>query len=189
MKLRNVAFGIICLGLACPTAALALYKPSRVLWPDLFDVHCVSDSICIDDMTRLAEAEALRAEAVTFVNENVGKIENTPRIVFCSTQSCSDNFGQFHAAAYNVGTFGVVIRIKGWRKHFVRHELIHHLQNEKLGSIRNFLFKPTWFLEGMAYSLSQDPRRPIPDEVLEEYRRKFERWNDGSDIWEHARQL
>jgi len=189
MKLRNFVFGLILFGLVCPTAALAFYKPSRVLWPELFKVQCLSGSICIDDTTKLTEAEALRVDAVRYVNDNVGKIANIPRFIFCSTQSCSDTFGQYHAAAYNVGTVGVVIRIKGWEKHYVRHELIHHLQNERLGSIRAFLFKPTWFLEGMAYSLSQDPRRPIPNKTLEGFRQKFEQWNDGSDIWNRARQL
>lgn len=174
---------------AFPSAALAFYKPTRVLLPQLFGVECPSENICIDDLTRLEAAEQLRAEAVDFVNSNVGRISRVPRFIFCNTQTCADKFGQYHAAAYNVGTVGIVIRTKGWRKHFVRHELIHHLQNERFGSINAFLFKPKWFLEGMAYSLSGDPRRPIPNDELEGYRTEFERWHDGSDIWTRAMHL
>lgn len=185
---KILAFLIVVLVIA-PSAALAFYKPVRVLMPSLFGVECVSENICIDDRSKLREAQALRAEAIGFVTQNVGAILQLPRFIFCSTKICADAFGQYHAAAYNVATHGIVIRTLGWEKHFVRHELIHHLQNEKLGSINAFLFLPNWFLEGMAYSMSEDPRRPIPNESLEQYRHKFERWHDGSDIWERAKEL
>ncbi len=155
----------------------------------MFGVSCPTASICIDDLSKLKQAEELRNEAIDFVNRNVGIVSKPPRFIFCHTLQCSDAFGQYHAAAYHVGTFGIVIRIKGWEQHFVRHELIHHLQSERLGSLNVFLNKPTWFVEGMAYSMSGDPRRPIPNKVLESYRWDFESWYDGSDIWTRAKQL
>lgn len=189
MKLQRSLLVLVVVLLASPGAAMAFYKPTRVLLPQLFGLECPTEKICIDDLTKLEAAEQLRAEAVDFVNDHVGQIHRVPRFVFCHTQVCADKFGQYHAAAYNVGTVGIVIRTKGWKKHYVRHELIHHLQNERLGSINAFLFKPEWFLEGMAYSLSADPRRPIPNDQLESYRTEFERWNDGSDIWIRAKAL
>jgi len=189
MKYRKYIYGFLLAAFIFPSSALAFYKPTRVLLPQLFGVECLTKQICIDDRAQLAEAEALRAEAIDFVTEKVGRISQVPRFIFCSTAACANRFGQYRTAAYNVGTFGIVIRTKGWKKHFVRHELIHHLQNERLGSINAFLFKPKWFLEGMAYSLSQDPRRPIPAAQLEKYRRDFEHWHDGSDIWKRAEQL
>jgi hypothetical protein len=172
-----------------PGSALAFYKPTRVVLPHLFGVTCPTEYICIDNAAKLAEAEALRTEAIDFVTKNVGHISQVPRFIFCSTAVCANRFGQFHAAAYNVGTFGIVIRTKGWEKHYIRHELIHHLKNERIGSVNAYFFKPKWFVEGMAYSLSKDPRRPIPNAELEKYRRDFERWNDGSDIWKRAEHL
>ncbi|MEN0088718.1 MAG: hypothetical protein AAF737_09830 [Pseudomonadota bacterium] len=79
-------------------------------------------------------------------------------------------------AAYNVGTHGIVIKPKGWASHFVRHELIHHLQNERLGIVRGAFLTPVWFREGMAYSMSLDPRRPIPAPIIEAWRARFESW-------------
>lgn len=189
MTFKRMTIALLVLIIGFPTAALAIYKPTRVLVPQFFGVKCLSQEICIDDPSKLEQAKALRDEAFKFVTENVGEIESPPRVIFCSTRECADSFGQFHAAAYNVATVGIVIRTKGWEKHFVRHELIHHLQNERLGSINAFLNKPTWFTEGMAYSLSKDPRRPIPNELLESYRSEFESWHDGSNIWARAAML
>src|SRR5205814_1105649 len=98
-----------------------------------------------------------------------------PRAVFCSTKACSESFGFTSQNAYTVATVGVVISNRGWKPYFVRHELIHHLQNERLGSLRTWLLKPVWFREGMAYSLSRDPRRPLPG-PLQGYRSEFETW-------------
>jgi hypothetical protein len=63
----------------------------------------------------------------------------------------------------------------GWAPYYVRHELIHHVQNERLGSLRTWLFKPAWFVEGMAYSISEDPRSPLPAR-FEVYRSQFDAW-------------
>ncbi len=112
-------------------------------------------------------------------------------MIFCSGRACSKSFGFTYDGAYNVGTFGLAISYRGWHPYFVRHELIHHLQNERLGSLNAWLFKPNWFKEGMAYSLSQDPRRPLP-EALESYRTTYEAWAKGialQDIWAEAEHL
>jgi hypothetical protein len=111
--------------------------------------------------------------------------------VFCSTPACSKKFGFTRQNAYTVATVSFVISDRGWRPYFVRHELIHHLQNEHLGSLRAWLFKPAWFREGMAYSLSQDPRNPLP-EPLQGYRSRFEVWLEevGTDkLWVEAELL
>jgi hypothetical protein len=59
--------------------------------------------------------------------------------------------------------------------HFVRHEMIHHLQKERLGLLKSWLVTPQWFTEGMAYALSNDPR-PTLAEPWQGYRSRFEAW-------------
>ena len=112
-------------------------------------------------------------------------------MIFCATQECSRSFGFTSNGAYNVATVGVVVSHRGWHSYFVRHELIHHLQNERLGSLNAWLLKPNWFKEGMAYSLSKDPRAPLP-EPLQGYRAQFESWFKlvGADhLWAEAARL
>jgi hypothetical protein len=186
--LRNLLF--VLAAFALPVAAWALVKPVRVLAPELEGLTCV-ERVCVDDPLRRAEALALYRVALGFVRTSVGALEAPPRAVFCSTAACSKDFGFTRVHAYTVGTFGIVIGDRAWRPFYVRHELIHHLQNERLGSLRTWLFKPTWFREGMAYSLSQDPRKPLP-QPLEGYRAHFDAWLKDvglAKLWVEAERL
>jgi len=169
---RRLIFGAMLF--IVPFAAWALVKPLRVLAPQLEGLTC-DEWVCIDDTSRRAEATRLYREAVNSVQASVGTLHAIPRAVFCATPACSDKFGFTAALAYAVGTFAVVISHRGWRPYLIRHELIHHLQNERLGWLRARLLKPEWWREGMAYSLSRDPRRPLP-QPLEGYRAQFEAW-------------
>lgn len=187
---------ILMLLLSLPVVTWALIKPVRVISPELVGLTCTDNLVCIDDLNRLEEAKKLYKEAISFVQAEVGQIDSLPKAIFCASKQCSSQFGLYkgsygHAGAYNVGTFGLVISYRGWHSYYVRHELIHHLQNERLGSINAWFFKPDWFKEGMAYSLSKDPRHPLPKK-LEEYREKYDTWAKGqdmSDIWKAAQKL
>ena len=171
-------------------ATWAAFKPIRALAPQWAGTTC-EGAICIDDPARLDEARALYRDALAFVDTRVGRIQAPPRMVFCATAACSQRFGFRANAAYTVGTSGIVISHRGWAPFFVRHELIHHLQNERLGTIRAGFFKPAWWREGMAYSLSLDPRRPLPA-PLEGLRATYETWaahQHGLDPWQAAASL
>lgn len=176
--------------LALPVAAWAFVKPVRVLAPQLAGLTC-HGRVCVDDLSRLSEATGLYESAAQYIRDNVGVFQAEPRAVFCSTKACSESFGFTSMLAYTVATFGVVISDRGWRPYLVRHELIHHLQNEHLGSLRMRLLKPLWFREGMAYALSEDPRKPLPA-PLQGYRSEFETWLervDRSQLWSEAEHL
>lgn len=173
-----------------PLAAWALVKPVRVVAPSLAGVTCLSHSLCLDEQTRQDEALQLYADALAFVAGHVGDIRKPPRFVFCSTPVCAQSFGLGERAAVTVSTFGTVISPRGWAPHFVRHEMIHHLQAERLGTL-TLLRKPTWFVEGMAYALSDDPREPLA-EPFEGHRRQFLRWWSALDpqrVWQEAKRL
>lgn len=181
---------IVCL-LASPTIAWAMFKPIRVLAPEWAgDISCVNASICIDDASRYREASILYAESLRFVTSAVGPFQHNPRVVFCSTEDCFQSFGFMKASASTVGDFGIVISPRGWTPYYVRHEMIHHLQAEQLGTLTLWL-GPEWFIEGMAYSLSNDPRQLL-SEPWQQYRTKFEDWYQkvGKErLWEEARKL
>ena len=185
--LKKAALGLV---LLLPLAAWAFVKPVRVIAPQLEGLAC-EGRVCVDDPTRRLEAVVLYRDAVEYVEKSIGTLQTEPRAVFCSTAACSERFGFKRQNAYNVGTFAIVISHRGWRPHYVRHELIHHLQSEHLGSVRNWLLKPAWFREGMAYSLSGDPRRPLV-EPLEGHRVAFEAWFREvglANLWAEAEKL
>lgn len=180
----------VLLTLIVPLAAWAFAKPLRVLAPELEGLTCEA-RICIDDPARRAEAVALYLNAVRSVETSLGPLQTHPLAIFCSARACAEDFGLKGQNAYTFGSYAIVIGDRGWRPYFVRHELIHQVQNQRVGSLRMWLFKPTWFREGMAYSLSGDPRHPLP-EPLEGYRAKFDAWYRGvgrERLWAQADRL
>lgn len=167
-RLALILFAIV------PALAWAIVRPVRVVVPEWGGVSCASAAVCVDDPSKATQASALYAEAVAFVGEKVSPVSGTPRVTFCATQACADYFGLGARSAVTVATFGTVIGPRAWKPHYVRHELIHYLQARELGAPR-LLFKPSWFVEGMAYGLSEDPRTPLA-EPFEGYRREFFAW-------------
>ncbi len=177
--------------LLSPAAAWALYKPMRVLAPQFVaGVSCVSTTICLEDTARYDEAKCLYGNALEFVGTSVAAVEKPPRVIFCSSEDCFQAFGFNRSTARTVGISGIVISPRGWNQYYLRHEMIHHLQAERMGVYRQWR-SPDWFKEGMAYSLSQDPRADL-GEPLQHYRSKFEEWYRSTDkerLWETARNL
>ncbi len=173
-----------------PITAWMVVKPVRVIAPEMAGISCPSSSICLDDPSKYQEASTLYQDALAFVSDSIAPIKNAPRIVFCSSNACAQSFGLGARTAVTLGTFGIIIGPKAWASYYVRHEMIHHLQGERIGVI-TMLRKPAWFIEGMAYSLSQDPRLPLA-EPFENYRTRFNEWfavTSRKNIWDEVGKL
>lgn len=189
MKRTHVALAIAGLLVALPIAAYAFVKPLRVVAPALLPgVSCPRADICIDDPAKLGAAQRLYDDGAARAAAAVGAFRQAPRVVFCSTRACADQFGLGERAALTLGNFGVVVAPRGWQTFFVAHELIHHRQAEVLGNVA-VATKPRWLIEGMAYSLSGDPRRPLK-EPFEAWRARFDAWHatlGAQPLWDDAR--
>ena len=179
---------------ACATAgflsAWVFYKPTRVLAPTLNGVACISKTVCTDDPSRYDQAVKLYDEAFEFVSRSVGSMERKPRAIFCTSQDCYRSFGFTRTAANTVGVSGIVIGPRGWKDYYLRHEMIHHLQAERMGVLQQWLI-PNWLTEGMAYVLSEDPRQDL-GEPLQEYRRQFREWYRSVEperLWQEVADL
>lgn len=172
-----------------PFAAAAFAKPVWLVQP-IAGVSCIRDVLCTDDTTRLNEAEQLYDESFTFVAASVAPLEKRPLVVFCASEECYGSFGFRNASAKSIGSFCIVISPRGWKPYYLRHEMIHRLQAQQLGAMRMY-FEPEWFVEGMAYSLSEDPRPEIA-EPFQTFRSKFDAWYQGvgkDKIWVEAKRL
>ena len=182
-----ILFGLI----ITPAVVWAAFKPVRVLAPELVSgITCKSEVICLDDVSRYPEAIKLYDEAVEFVVSTVGKIEKKPRVIFCSSQPCFKSFGFNKASAQTIGKSGIVISPKGWKYYYLRHEIIHYLQAEKMGVISQWR-SPDWYIEGMAYLLSEDPREKL-SKSHQEYREMFSKWYEtvgNKRLWKAPHEL
>src|SRR5882724_3100355 len=176
------------LALLLPVAALAIPNPLRALFPEMFGFICDSNRLCVDDAQHLASARALALPALSEVTKRLGEYESQPTIIFCMSEECYNVFGHRRSTSVAFGGKAVLIGPRGWLPQYVRHELIHIAQYQKLGTARAWR-APRWLIEGMAYSLGGDPRRPLPGE-LEAWRAEFERWYGGEQreaLWAKAR--
>lgn len=177
--------------LAVPVAVWAFFKPVRVLAPEWAGVACASEFICIDDPSRYAQALALYESAIQFVGASVGEIRHKPLVIFCATEVCAQSFGLGKRSAAIIATFGIVLGPRAWEPHYMRHEMIHHLQRERLGNLKAWISTPEWFIEGMAYSLGEDPRLVLT-EPWQQYRVHFETWYQRvgkEQLWTEAAKL
>ena len=72
---KALLFGAMAI-LALLLVACVFYKPLRVGTPETFGLTCVTDTLCVEDMSTVAEATELRDDALRFVAENVGLIDD-----------------------------------------------------------------------------------------------------------------
>lgn len=188
MKRRYHAIAAAGLAIALP---FAFVKPLRVVAPALVPgVTCPRQDICIDDPAKLDGAQQLYRDGYAHAEAAVGHFRDTPRVVFCATPACADAFGLGRRAAEAVGNVGVVVAPRGWRSFYLAHELIHFRQAEVLGNVA-VATRPRWLIEGMAYSLSGDPRHSL-GEPLESWRAQFDAWHaslGARDLWDAARDV
>lgn len=161
--------------LALPITAFAFYKPIRLLIPEAFGVSCNAHHVCVDDASQLAAAVSLLNDSRGYLEAQWGLSIGEPEIIFCSSEKCQATFGLGKKAGFTLGSFGIAIAPRGWKQYYVAHELIHHWQAENFGSFALLKGEP-WLIEGMAYSLSNDPRKEL-HEPFESYRQRFNDWH------------
>lgn len=191
MKLKRMILISLATVLTLPIAALAFVKPLRVVAPSLIPgVACPLPNVCTDSVAQLGDAQQLYKEGYATAATAVGPFRKVPRVVFCTTDSCAESFGLGRRAAEAVGDFGLIVAPRGWKSFYLAHELIHYRQAESLGNLA-VATKPEWLIEGMAYSLSGDPRHPLSS-PFEQWRSQFEAWHanlDTRDMWDAARSV
>jgi len=186
MAKRLIAVAMLC---CAPVVTLAYMRPAKI-FETFMGVCCTGGEICTDDPSRYREAAELYDGALAFVAASIGPLQKRPLVVFCASERCFQSFGFRNASAESIGRFCIVVSPRGWKPFYVRHEMIHRLQTQELGLTTMWL-APRWFVEGMAYSLSEDPR-PELAEPFQQYRSQFESWYLGSGkkrLWAEARKL
>ena len=182
---------IILFALAAGVLLLAFaYTKPQLAVQAVADVSCVDQIVCTDDQTRIEEATKLYNDSLLFLASSISRLKKKPLVVFCSSESCYQSFGSTKATARSVGGFCIVIGPSGWKPYYVRHEMIHRLQWQQLGVVKMFQ-EPEWFIEGMAYALSEDPRVKLL-EPFQSFRSKFLQWYGtvGKEyLWVEAEKL
>lgn len=186
--IKNILIRIsLLIFIVTPLAAWFIVKPIRLIAPEVVGVKCFDDGVCLENESDYKKAKKLRLEAIEFLSKEVGSFDNEPKVIFCSTWECASKFGLGKRSAITLGAYGSAISPRAWKPYYVRHELIHQLQAQELGVIKSLLL-PSWLIEGMAYSRSQDPRLPL-NQPWEGYRSQFDNWLtniESTRMWAEA---
>lgn len=158
--------------LASLGSIFTIAKPAKIVYPESTGVVCVESWLCVDDTSREAEARSLYESAFHGVEAKLSKFMSRPKVVFCSKLECFSSFGFDKAAATSIGSFGIVVAPRGWTQYYVEHELIHQWQSENYGFF-SMMLASEWLKEGMAYSVSDDPREVL-NEPFQTFRSQYE---------------
>lgn len=178
--MKYIRWSVVIL-LLLPISAFAFYKPVRLLVPEAFGVSCNEHKVCVDDSSQLESAVSLLNGSKSYLETRWGLSIGEPKIIFCSTEKCQSTFGLGQKAGFTFGSFGIAIAPRAWKQYYVAHELIHHWQADNFGSLALLKGEP-WLIEGMAYSLSNDPRKEL-HEPFESCRQRFNDWHrSNADI-------
>ncbi|MEH6830605.1 MAG: hypothetical protein V7661_07150 [Sulfitobacter sp.] len=170
--------------LGAALSSCAVSQATRLMVPQTSGLSCFPNGVCVEDPARIDEATALRDDALSFVQGKMGRLNAAPRLLFCTTKACSAKFGNPDVgASYFWGTNRLVISDTGWVKFVVRHEMIHHWQAEKFGAVEGAKDLPRWYIEGMAYVFSNDPRPTIPNAAADRQRAQFRAWQAAGNNW------
>ncbi|MCK5725193.1 MAG: hypothetical protein KAH22_00055 [Thiotrichaceae bacterium] len=162
---------IVILSLLLSIVAYFFIKPVRVLLPELTGVQCVETWLCIDDLSKIETAKKLYTRTLNDIESKLTPFNNNPKMIFCSTSHCYEKFGFSRSKVNAVADFGMVIGPDGWKPHEIKHELVHYWHSENFGIIKSWV-SPLWIREGMAYSLSDNPKAVL-NEPFESYRKDY----------------
>lgn len=164
MRIRTFVVGLgaaLCLGLAAAYAALP--GAHRALTPWVFGLTAAGPGLWVDDRARAADVRTLAARADRTVAGFFGPLETRPRIVFCTTRRCADDFG-LRPRGLTYGAHLVFIGPEGMNETIVTHERTHAELHRALRLSDLWDQRvPSWFDEGLASHLSGDTRyhRPV----------------------------
>ena len=97
--------------------------------------------------------------AQTRVSQFFGGLKGHPKIFACSTETCfvANKFGATpKGQAY--GSASLMLSPRGQDVVIISHELTHIELHTRIGAFRSWRAVPSWFDEGLAVLVSEDPR-------------------------------
>ena len=165
MKIRRYilpAFAFVLL--TSGIAAAAIPGPQRAFAPTLYGLTEIAPNVFTDDLCEKAKWLEMCEKANSRVTRFYGKLEASPRYILCSHMECEHIFGKNGAIAQSYGWSLVHVPPKALEGEDVgvallAHERVHAELLYRWGASALWDQRiPSWFNEGLATFVSQDPR-------------------------------
>ncbi|GAA4607185.1 hypothetical protein BJY16_006199 [Actinoplanes octamycinicus] len=157
-----IAVGIAAtLGVAVGAVAVAAPSIAAVACPRCYGLTGLGGGVYAerddDAYRRMVDAAGERVAAF------YGGREAHARVLICATEACYRRIGGGGEKGRALRTDALLLSPQGANEVIAAHELAHLELNQRLGPARSKV--PSWFNEGLAVLVSEDPRylRPGPD--------------------------
>ena len=137
------------------TRNFALFAPAS-----LTGLEALSDDVRVEAAAgaeQRAQSLRLRDDAYARLNAAMGSVQSRPVHVFCFSDACYQGFGGGSPRAKSFGHYRTLIGPHGMTAAYMAHEWWHTELYSRLG-FWSWRRVPTWFDEGAAVWISDDPR-------------------------------
>jgi len=147
-------------------------KGTKLWAPEWFDMEPIASRVFVDkEMPPAQRKRALElvAESEQRLVRYYGNVASTPKLFFCSTETCFRSFGGSTNRAKTFGDYGSLFSPRGLSVPILSHERSHSELYSRTGGFLTMRRVPSWFDEGLAVAVSEEPTHA--ESVCEEARK------------------
>ena len=153
---------VMIIAISLATSGCAIVRGAKTTEPTWFGFVEITKNIYVDKEMPLAQRnEVLKtvSAAKIRVSEFFGGLESQPKILACSTEKCFvPRIGGPSPKGMAYGSSALILSPRGLDVVIISHELTHIELHTRIGVFRSWRAIPSWFDEGLAVLVSQDPR-------------------------------
>lgn len=136
-------------------------RSTKLLVPSWFGFSEISEGVYVDDQMSPGQRQEF-LKILSLAKERVsaffGSIEASSKVFACSTEECFVSHGGVTAKGKAYGDSMLLLSPRGLDAVIASHELTHIEFHGRVGAFRSWRAIPSWFDEGLAVLVSEDPR-------------------------------
>lgn len=136
-------------------------RSTKLLAPSWFGFSEISEGVYVDDQMSPGQRQEF-LKILSLSKERVsaffGSIEASSKVFACSTEECFVSHGGVTAKGKAYGDSMLLLSPRGLDAVIASHELTHIELHGRVGAFRSWRAMPSWFDEGLAVLVSEDPR-------------------------------
>jgi hypothetical protein len=148
------------IALVISASGCSTVRSARLYAPTWFGFSEISDGVYVDRQMSLSQQQEFR-KTLGLSKERVatffGALEGVPKVFACSSEECYVEHGGGTDKGRAYGESHVIAFPRGLNTVITSHELTHIELHHRIGAFRSWRSIPTWFDEGLAVLVSEDP--------------------------------
>ena len=139
----------------------SVIRSAKLFAPTWFGFTEICDDVYADDHMTPDQRQAF-LKTLSLAKRRVSiffdGIDGSPKVFACSTEQCFVSHGGIGAKGKAYGNSMLLLSPRGLNVVIISHELTHIELHNRVGAFRSWRTIPSWFDEGLAVLVSEDPR-------------------------------